>query len=171
MTIFKIFAKSAKIFFFKIFYFLMNFRTSFTSYWENRTVFRPKKCIFCETNFAGEEKIQKKLIFAIFFFQMPKKASEKLKCNDFFYFYSILPPKKWGKTIKKYSYFSRNWDSGSFNMRAFVKIRDFIIPRGKISKGYNLANIWRIKSMDTIFRAETPDSFIWNYQSYILRPF
>ena len=100
LTIFKIFAKSAKIFFFKNFYFLMNFRTSFTSYRENRTVFRPKKCIFCETNFAGEEKIQKKLIFAIFFFQMPKKSSEKLKCNDFFYFYSILPPKKWGKTIK-----------------------------------------------------------------------
>ena len=100
LTIFKIFAKSAKKIFFKNFYFLMNFRTSFTSYRENRTVFRPKKCIFCETNFAGEEKIQKKLIFAIFFFQMPKKASEKLKCNDFFYFYSILPPKKWGETIK-----------------------------------------------------------------------
>ena len=86
--------------FFKNFYFLMNFRTSFTSYWENRTVFRPKKCIFCETNFAGEEKIQKKLIFAIFFFQMAKKSSEKLKCNDLFYFYSFLPPKKWGNPIE-----------------------------------------------------------------------
>ena len=86
LTIFKIFAKSAKKNLFQNFYFLMNFRTSFTSYRENRTVFRPKKCIFCETNFAGEEKIQKKLIFAIFFFQMPKKASEKLKCNDFFLF-------------------------------------------------------------------------------------
>ena len=85
---------------FKYFCFLMNFRTSFTSYRENRTVFRPKKCIFCETNFAGEEKIQKKLIFAIFFFQMAKKGSEKLKCNDLFFFHSILPPKKWGKTIE-----------------------------------------------------------------------
>ena len=97
---FQNFRKIRQKFCFQKFYFLMNFRTSFTSYRENRTVFRPKKCIFCETNFAGEEKIQKKLIFAIFFFQMPKKASEKLKCNDFFYFYSILPPKKWGETIK-----------------------------------------------------------------------
>ena len=100
LTIFKIFAKSTNFFSPNIFCFSMNFRTSFTSYRENRTVFRPKKCIFCEKYFTGEEKIQKKLIFAIFFFQMPKKGSEKLKCNDFFYFYSILPPKKWGENIK-----------------------------------------------------------------------
>ena len=31
---------------------------------------------------------------------MAKKGSEKLKCNDLFFFYSILPPKKWGKTIE-----------------------------------------------------------------------
>ena len=122
----------------------MNFRTSFTSYRENRTVFRPKKCIFCETNFAGEEKIQKKLIFAIFFFQMPKKGSEKLKCNDFFYFYSILPPKKWGKTIKSILTFTEIEISGL--LIAFVKMRNYIIPRAKFLKGYNLANIWRNSS-------------------------
>ena len=87
-------------FFSNIFCFSMNFRTSFTSCRENWTVFRPKKCIFCEMNFAGDKKIQKKLIFSIFFFKMAKKGSEKLKCNDLFFFYSILPPKKWGKTIE-----------------------------------------------------------------------
>ena len=51
-------------------------------------------------NFAGDEKIQKKLIFAIFFFKMAKKGSEKLKCDNLFFFYSILSPKKWEKTIE-----------------------------------------------------------------------
>ena len=88
------------IFFSNIFCFSMNFRTSFTSCRENWTFFRPKKCIFCEMNFAGDKKIQKKLILSIFFFKMAKKGSEKLKCSDLFFFYSILPPKKWGKTIE-----------------------------------------------------------------------
>ena len=100
LTIFKIFAKSTTFFFSNIFCFSMNFRTSFTSCRENWTFFRPKKCIFCETYIVGDEKIQKKLIFAIFFFKMAKKGSEKLKCSDLFFFYSILPPKKWGKTIE-----------------------------------------------------------------------
>ena len=56
-------------------------------------------------------------------------------------------------------------------MRAFVKTRDYIITRGKILKGYNLANIRRKSWMDTIFRVETPHSFIWNYQFYILSAF
>ena len=107
LTIFKIFAKFAKNFFFKNFYFLMIFRTSFTSYRENRTVFRPKKCSFCETNFAGEEKIQKKLIFAIFFFQMPKKGSEKLKCNDFSIFIQFYHPKSGGKPLKVFLLFQK----------------------------------------------------------------
>ena len=100
LTIFKIFAKCATFFLLNIFCFSMNFRTSFTSCRENWTFFRPKKCIFCEMNFAGDKKIQKKLIFSIFFFKMAKKGSEKQKCNDLFFFYSILPPKKWGKTIE-----------------------------------------------------------------------
>ena len=87
-------------FFSNIFCFSMNFRTSFTSCRENWTFFWPKKCIFCEMNFAGDKKIQKKLILSIFFFKMAKKGSEKLKCSDLFFFYSILPPKKWGKTIE-----------------------------------------------------------------------
>ena len=66
LTIFKIFAKSTTFFFSNIFCFSMNFRTSFTSCRENWTFFRPKKCIFCEMNFAGDKKIQKKLIFSIF---------------------------------------------------------------------------------------------------------
>ena len=92
--------KIRHIFFSNIFCFSMNFRTSFTSCRENWTFFRPKKCIFCEMNFADDKKIQKNLIFSIFFFQKAKKGSEKLKCNDIFFFYSILPPKKWGKTIE-----------------------------------------------------------------------
>ena len=61
-----------------------------------------------------------------------------------------------GKNHWKSSYFSKSWDFGSFNMRAFVKIRDYITSCGEISKGYNLANIWRKKSMDTIFRGRNP---------------
>ena len=38
---------------------------------------------------------------------MAKRGSEKLKCNDLFFFYSILPPKKWGKTIESLLTFSK----------------------------------------------------------------
>ena len=61
-------------FFLNIFCFSMNFRTSFTSCKENWTFFRPKKCIFCEMNFAGDKKIQKSWFFPSFFFKWPKKA-------------------------------------------------------------------------------------------------
>ena len=107
LTIFKIFAKSAKNFFFKNFYFLMNFRTSFTSYRENRTVFRPKKCIFCETNFAGEEKIQKKLIFAIFFFKCPKKPVKSWNVMIFSIFIQFYHPKSGGKPLKVFLLFQK----------------------------------------------------------------
>ena len=57
---------------------------------------------------------------------MAKKGSEKLKCNDLFFFYSILPPKKWGKTIESLLTFPKIEILG-LNIHAFVKIRNYIL--------------------------------------------
>ena len=99
LTIFKIFAKSAKIFFSKIFIFWWILELVLQVIGKIEPFFGPKSVFFAKQISLMKKKFQK-LIFAIFFFQIPKKAIEKLKCNDFFYFYSILPPKKWGETIK-----------------------------------------------------------------------
>ena len=86
------------------------FRTIFAFQWILELVLRvarkiehffgPKSVFFAKWISPVIKKIQKKLIFSIFFFKMAKKGSEKLKCNDLFFFYSILPPKKWGKNIE-----------------------------------------------------------------------
>ena len=107
LTIFKIFAKSAKKFFYKNFYFLMNFRTSFTSYRENRTVFRPKKCIFCKTNFTGEEKSRKSWFLPSFFFKCPKKAVKSWNVMIFYIFIQFYHPKSGGKPLSVFLLFQK----------------------------------------------------------------
>ena len=122
---FQIIRKIHQFFFPKFFCFSMNFRTSFTSCRENWTVFRPKKCIFCETYIVGDEKIQKKLIFSIFFLNGQKRQWKAKMWWSFLFLFNFITQKV-GKNHWKSSYFSKNWDFGSFSMRAFVKMRGYM---------------------------------------------
>ena len=100
LTIFKIFAKSATFFFRIFFAFQWILELVLRVAGKIEPFFGPKSVFFAKWISPMIKKIQKNLIFSIFFFQKAKKGSEKLKCNDIFFFSSILPPKKWGKTIE-----------------------------------------------------------------------
>ena len=105
LTIFKLFAKFTKYFFSKFFCFSMNFRTSFTSCQENWTVFRPKKCIFCETYIVGDEKIQKKLIFAIFFLNGQKRQWKAKMWWSFLFLFNFITQKVGKNPLKVFLLF------------------------------------------------------------------
>ena len=132
LTIFNFFAKSANFLFSKMCCFAMNFKTSSTSCREKLNRFSAQKVYFLRNQFHRWWKNPEKADFCHLFFSNGQKRQWKVKMWWSFIFLFNSTIQKVGQNRWKSSYFPISWDFGSFYMRAFVKIRDYIIPRGKI---------------------------------------